>query len=262
MRKFMISALALVAASVQVANVQAADVVQTYDPPVAAPVSINPTFGWDGFYFGAQAGGAWTKTDTSLNANVAGVGAGSLGFSLKADGFVGGLYTGYNFALDNDVVLGLETDFVWGNVDKRYNMSFNIDPALDVVGYFGVKQKWAGATRLRAGFAMDRFLPYVAAGVAYAKAEGRLVAWGQDPATGAVIAGSEVSDKDHATFTGWTLGIGGDYAMTDNVLLRAEYRYSDYGDKTYSEDLGGGNSASIKFKHKAHDLRVGVAYKF
>jgi len=261
MKKYtlMVSAIALVAACVQAANVQAADVVQNYDPPVAAPVSIAPTFSWDGFYVGAQAGGSWTKTNTLLILDdVFGLNE-RLGFAAKADGFVGGLYAGYNFDLVHDYVLGLETDFVWGDVDKRYDMRLNVLPMADMVGYVGVKQKWAGATRIRAGYAMDRFLPYVAAGVAYTKVEGRIGVWGEDPATGAVIAGPE-EGKDHTTFTGWTLGVGGDYAMTDNVLLRAEYRYSDYGSKTYSDDDDLG--VSLKFKHKAHDLRVGVAYKF
>jgi len=147
-------------------------------------------------------------------------------------------------------------------------MTVNIDPTLDIVGRIGVKQKWAGATRVRAGYAMDRFLPYVAAGVAYTKLEGSINGWGEDPATGGKIADSDVSGKDHETFTGWILGVGADYAMTDNVLLRAEYRYSDYGDKTYTYNLAGipgiddTDSAGYKISHKAHDLRVGIAYKF
>jgi len=264
--KFMKKYLLTVSAVVLLASGQsyAADVVQTYDAPEVAPVAVAPAFSWDGGYIGVQAGGSWGDTDASLNYHPSGGSTTRLyGLSLDPDGFVGGLYAGYNFAFANNVVLSLETDFVWGNVDDNTgNQTVNIDPTLDIVGRIGAKQKWAGATRVRAGYAMDRFLPYVAAGVAYTQLEGRIDAWGQDPATGAKIAGSDFSGKAHETFTGWTLGVGADYAMTDNILLRAEYRYSDYGKKTWRQDIGGGDSASLRIDHTAHDLRLGVAYKF
>ncbi|WP_208442595.1 outer membrane protein, partial [Bartonella raoultii] len=52
-----------------------------------------------------------------------------------------------------------------------------------------------------------------------------------------------------------TLGAGVDFAMTDNVLLRAEYRYSDYGKKKYFKD-------TAELQYRTNDFRVGVAYKF
>jgi len=260
MKKYLltVSVVALIAG-----QAQAADVVQTYDEPEVASVG-SQTFSWEGFYLGAQAGGSWGNTDASLDYHPSGGATERLyGLSLDPDGFVGGFYAGYNFDIGNDLILGLETDFVWGNVeDNTGYQTVNIDPSLDVVGRIGVKQKWAGATRVRAGYAMDRFLPYVAAGVAYTKLEGRINGWGEDPATGNKIADSDVFGKDHETFTGWTLGAGADYAMTDNVLLRLEYRYADYGKKTWREDIGGGDAASLRIDHTAHDLRVGIAYKF
>ncbi|WP_365938639.1 hypothetical protein [Mesorhizobium sp.] len=44
-----------------------------------------------------------------------------------------------------------------------------------------------------------------------------------------------------------------DYAMTDNLLLRAEYRYTDFG----TESLPNGN-----VDLKINEVRFGIAYKF
>ena len=61
--------------------------------------------------------------------------------------------------------------------------------------------------------------------------------------------------------TGWTAGAGVDYAATDNVIVRLEYRYTDYGRKDFTADLDGLElGASNKFK--TNEIRLGVAYKF
>jgi len=259
----------------------AADVVQTYEAPEVAPVTtVAPAFGWDGFYVGGQIGGSWGSSDIDSRYRAA---AGSgftsgrlLSWSPDPDGFVGGLYAGYNFDLGNDIVVGLETDFVWGDVDDRTGYR-TMDISFAGIGAgnntydtltarAGVEQKWAGATRVRAGYAMDRFLPYVAAGVAY----GKVKAFGNGvvfDSTGSLLPNQLFSVSHSDTMTGWTLGAGLDYAATDNVLVRFEYRYADYGDASYSYDFGTiGTTAvgDVKFEldHKTSDVRVGVAYKF
>jgi outer membrane immunogenic protein len=61
--------------------------------------------------------------------------------------------------------------------------------------------------------------------------------------------------------TGWTVGAGVDYAFTDNIIFRAEYRYSDFGSTTQQPFLPlFPNEQEIEFK--SHDVRLGLAYKF
>lgn len=48
-----------------------------------------------------------------------------------------------------------------------------------------------------------------------------------------------------------------DYAVTDNLVLRYEYRYSDYGTK--KEDI---EDNKIERKYSSNNLRLGLAYKF
>jgi outer membrane immunogenic protein len=40
--------------------------------------------------------------------------------------------------------------------------------------------------------------------------------------------------------TGWTAGGGGEIALTDQFFIRAEYRYSDYGQRLRGQQLVGG----------------------
>ncbi|ATO56854.1 outer membrane protein [Bartonella sp. 1-1C] len=126
-----------------------------------------------------------------------------------------------------------------------------------------LKAKWAGATRVRIGFAADRIMPYVAGGVAYTQLQDTfttLTGIQKIPVQKADGKDEETSGKSNTvdeskTMIGYTLAAGVDFAMTDNVLLRAEYRYSDFGKKKLHND-------KFEVNYKANDFRVGVAYKF
>jgi outer membrane immunogenic protein len=113
-------------------------------------------------------------------------------------------------------VVGIETDFNWSDVDDKVTLG----------GIARIKQetKWEGATRGRIGYAFDHFLIYGAAGVAYAKREFSVSALG-------------TSFSDKKTAVGWTVGGGVEAAVTDNVIVRVDYRYTDYGKDTFV--LGG-----------------------
>jgi len=230
MKKYLLaaSAAALVAAS----GAQAADVV-TYQAPAAVSA---PAFSWQGFYVGGQIGGSWGDTDVKTRGIV------NTKRSVDPDGFIGGLYAGYNFDAGNNIILGLETDFIWGDLSETKR-------GTDYRAH--LKQEWQGATRVRAGYAMDRFLPYIAAGVAYGKVKSSL--------SSVTVANSRWSDDD--TFTGWTIGAGLDYAVTNNILVRLEYRYTDLGDKSY-RPAAAFAADRVKVDYKSNDFRVGVAYKF
>ncbi|MCK1975216.1 outer membrane beta-barrel protein, partial [Bacillus safensis] len=79
----------------------------------------------------------------------------------------------------------------------------------------------------RVGYAVDRFMPYLAGGVAF----------GNIKNSGSIDNIGSFSESK--TLTGWTAGAGVDYAATDNLIVRLEYRYTDYGDKDI--DFGGLN---------------------
>lgn len=74
---------------------------------------------------------------------------------------------------------------------------------------------WTGSLRSRLGYAFEHALVYVMAG--WAGTRGYV----DVPGLG----------KEKKTLSGYTIGAGLDYAFTDKMFGRIEYRYSDYRDK-------------------------------
>ncbi|EJF87451.1 hypothetical protein ME1_01053 [Bartonella vinsonii subsp. arupensis OK-94-513] len=267
------SVIAMAAASAA----QAADVIIPHE---AAPVIAVPAFSWTGFYIGGQVGSFSSKVEITepsknkLNKDL----------TPKPSGFMGGIYAGSNFDIGNGLILGVETDAVWADreetkerfshvlqenelndfKDDLTELKASVATGKTIGGIKAgdkrtdsstLKEKWSGATRVRIGFAAaDRIMPYVAGGIAYAQMQGTYTIKATEAAGNAEIASAKFFDATK-TFVGYTLGGGVDIAMTDNVLLRAEYRYSDYGKKQFDRDTD-------EFSYKTNDFRVGVAYKF
>ncbi|WP_375624595.1 MULTISPECIES: porin [unclassified Bartonella] len=268
------SVIAMAAASAA----QAADVII---PRETAPAVIAaPSFSWTGFYIGGQVGNFSGKVDVYDSETKKKIT--DKDWTPKPSGFMGGIYVGSNVDLGNGLILGVETDAVWADREDSQALSevigaegleafkdeltaakatpapgkaiANIAATDKRIDSTSIKEKWSGATRVRVGFAaVDRILPYFAGGIAYTQLQvvDSLKAEGAD---GAEIASAKVFDASK-TMVGFTVGGGVDFAMTDNVLLRAEYRYSDFGKKAFVKD---GN----KVAYKTNDFRVGVAYKF
>ncbi|CAK00751.1 outer membrane protein [Bartonella tribocorum] len=115
------------------------------------------------------------------------------------------------------------------------------------------KQNWGGATRVRIGFAADRFMPYLAGGIAYGQFQDTISISVKDE-EGTVVSSKNLTDETK-TMIGYTLGGGVDFSVLDNVIVRAEYRYSDFGKKKFSKE-------KLEVNYKTNDFRVGVAYKF
>ena len=218
------STVALVAAT----GAKAADAVIEQEP---APIVIAPpSFTWNGAYIGGQIGYGWGKSN--FDGDIYSYG------DIKPDGFLGGLYAGYNFDLGNSIVLGIDGDVTYNDVSEGIDI-YDGDLA---VGDFETKLRWSGAVRARVGYAVDRFLPYIAGGVAF----------GSIKNSGSIDNVGSFSESK--TLTGWTVGAGMDNAATDNLIVRLEYRYTDYGDKDF--DFAGLN---VNQDFKTNEVRLGVA---
>lgn len=58
------------------------------------------------------------------------------------------------------------------------------------------------------------------------------------------------------------IGTGLEYAATDKLILRAEYCYTDNGNKSYHNSPSPIADVIGHFKLNAHDERIGLTYKF
>ena len=200
---------------------QAADVVS--DIPVAPVAPIDapaPIHIWSGPYAGAFVGYNMRNFDQSGGAK------------FDGDGFVGGVYTGYNLQADK-LVYGLEADIGGAGFTAD-----GFSPATG--GGIAGDSNLFGSLRARIGYDVDPFLLFATGGVAAARSE---------------LSANGFSDsKDNV---GYTVGAGVEAKITDDISTRLEYRYSDFGSKTY--DLG---NTSISSGFDEHSIRAGVALKF
>lgn len=192
---------------------QAADAVAEQSPSPAA--LEESAINWTGAYLGIQGGGAWATGEFS------GFGLSS---SEDANGGVFGAFAGYNYQFDNNLVLGIEGDVEYNwNEKEIFGAEFGTD--------------WAGSVRGKVGYAFDHALLYVTAG--WAATQGYV----DVPGLG----------KDEATFSGYTVGAGLDYAFSNNVFSRVEYRYNDFGDKDLQD---------VNVDVDQHTVKVGLGVKF
>lgn len=239
-------------------------------PLASAPARADePAKLWNGFYFGLSGGyggNAWADRD--LEARLAPPLFTTVSWShgaARAAGFMAGGQLGYNWRFDNQVVIGVESDAQWSDVGRAAH-GVTGQPGAFSVGSRWARLDWFGATRLRAGYAVGRLLPYLTAGVAYGDisvgAEGVAV----DPALGVMrIAHNSQSQ----TRLGWTLGAGAEYALARNLSAKTEYLYTEFGGlgaPTTALYLAPtpsvGSGASSVGRLGLHMVRAGLNYNF
>ncbi|WP_273720484.1 MULTISPECIES: outer membrane protein [unclassified Bartonella] len=263
--------------------VQAADIRIPEQPASVVPIIAAPSFSWTGFYLGGQIGNFSSKT----RANYLRDEKTGQWFPIdkeylpKLSGFIGGIYAGSNIDVDNGFIVGIDTDIMWVNKkdtkevgspkgSQTEEAAQSSEKSMRAKGsredpsppppetsseiiYHTLKQKWTGATRVRFGVSIDRFMPYVAGGIAYTQL--RSIFSKDSDIEKRAINLSDWLEDEKKTMIGYTLGGGVDFAMTDNIVMRAEYRYSDFGKKKFVHD-------KVEMRYKTNDFRVGVAYKF
>ena len=185
------------------------------EPPAPAPVAELPVASWAGPYAGISAGYGF-----SGHAKVHDGGP-----DIKTKGFVGGVFGGYQWQQEN---------FVYGaEADLGYNGVKGDSGGVDSKGGF------EGSLRARLGYAVTPEILLYGTG-------------------GGALKNQKISvpgDSDSNTMLGWTAGVGTDIKITDNVFGRVEYRYTDFGSKSF-------DSVGTKVKESDNRVTFGVGMKF
>ncbi|BCP52799.1 porin [Kaistia sp. 32K] len=217
---------------------QAADL--TAAPPEPVPA---PAFSWTGLYLGGHAGYGWGDFTSDPTDAYGG---------LKPDGFFGGGQVGYNYQFDNRLVLGVEADVSFGSLKDDIDTVIGDPSEAAVEIAYSTKIDTFGTVRGRLGYAADRFLPYVTGGLAWARAD--LAFSNTITVDGQQLVHNAASNKQ--TYTGWTIGAGVEYAVTNNITAKLDYLYADLGSRDF--DLGTPVQADLKVQ----TVQVGLNYKF
>jgi outer membrane immunogenic protein len=244
----------------------AADLPSRAPPPVYLPPP--PIFTWTGFYIGGQVGGAWgtgsghltafdpvtnTFVDTSLGGgNPSGViGGGHVGFNYQ--------FPGWSLFSSSGIVIGVE-----GTVDGS-SLSKTTVVALPG-GVFGASGTLTarssldiqGSVRGRLGVAWDRVLIYGTGGVAFGGINTDFELSGVGAAGVPFFATTSRSNSR----TGWTVGGGIEYAVTNNWSIGAEYRFTDFGTISREAVLPGGGFFNGRRRLEENQVQGRITYKF
>jgi outer membrane immunogenic protein len=233
-----ITIFAMSAASAFAADMPAR--VYTKAPPIAPVVMYN----WTGCYIGGNGGGLWAQKSWSAAST------GAARANQDVDGGMGGIQVGCNYQTSN-WVFGIQGDYDW--VSAKASSADLLSPAVltDQSNIRGL-----GSVTGRAGYAWNNFLGYVRGGGA----------WEQDRYSTTLLSLTLTGGGPFATASetrpGWTIGVGGEYAFTQNLTGFVEYDYYDFGTRTntFTSVLSTSNLVNIR-EHK-DIVKAGLNWKF
>ena len=218
-RSALLSGVAVIALAAGVSAANAADMVGKARPVMTAAAPVP--FSWTGWYIGGHLGLGSTGFASTISQPELG--------TRHGRGAVGGLQLGYNYQTGN-IVWGIEGDISAAGLSKSISdNSFTNDLLASIRG--------------RLGFAFDRVLVYGTGGAGYVHGK---------------VFSSGLGTGSPTKYGEWKPVVGGgvEYAMTNNLLLRAE-ALGYLGSRSIGGEDSGGN--------KLRDTwvgRIGVSYKF
>lgn len=240
--------LALAAMAVG-APVYAADlpVAPAYTPAAPASPAI---YNWTGFYLGGNVGAGLlhdsaTQTTTATAVTLPG------SINVSPVGLVGGAQAGVDYQFSS-VVVGAQASWSSSNINGNTVVNATTVPAGGQERLTAAPSWFASATG-RIGYAANTLLFYVKGGGAWMHIEHvqDILVLG-----GAVGNSQAISD----TRTGFTAGVGLEYALTQNLSALFEYDFYDFGTRTENFSTVTGTPLSIR--SDLHTLTVGLNYRF
>ena len=140
-------------------------------------------------------------------------------------------------------MIGVQSDYAWTSAEASH-VSL-LDPSLTIQTRI---ESLASVTG-RLGYAWDRFLGYVKGGAAWERNNFNVF----NNVTLATLAVS--GDRRR---TGWTVGVGGEYAFADYLSGFVEYNYYDFG----SRDITFSNGGILDINATKNVVKAGLNFRF
>ncbi len=224
----------------------AADLALKYRRPPPPPIA---PFSWTGLYFGTNGGWGWGRLNTSNQDDDT--------FALNTSGGIVGGTVGFNYQW-TWFVFGFEGDLDWSGM-RWSETSPVVEGAFLGVAPTGTvtstyKNNVLSTFAARFGVASDHTLFFAKFGGAWTREQFDFN--GSDPALG-VVTGSNSFSR-----LGWMVGAGVEYAITNNLTLKAEYNYINFGSQsdtlTVTSSVFGSETATINSKLTMNVVKVGV----
>jgi outer membrane immunogenic protein len=210
---------------------------QAADVPVLPPVVVEPEpdmFDWSGFYIGAHGGGAWSNSTVTLTDPAGVVIVTPDGDAINDFDQAGGVIGAQAGVLmqTGQFVLGVEGDVQWAGLGADFEPFTSGFPVDD----FQVSIDGMASIRGKLGFAVDKVLIYATAGLAV----GSVSTQYRTPAGG--VDAFNYSELQ----VGYTVGAGAAFAVTDNISLFGEYRFTDLGESSGDALIGPAGTSTTR----------------
>jgi high affinity Mn2+ porin len=191
---------------------------------------------WTGFYIGGHVGNGYGTFGPGTH------GVLNYGVLLPASitGLSGGFQGGYRHQFPNHVVLGAEGDVTFpdaADMTKTRPAPFNT--TFDVFG----------SARLSAGYSLDAWLPFVTAGLAWARTH---VTVNEGDGLTPLV------ERPHIHL-GWTAGAGVELAIAGPWSARLQYDYVDLATRNFTAETAPGGRINVT--PRFHEVKAGLNYK-
>lgn len=173
------------------------------DPAPAYPVrsfNLPPIYDWTGFYVGLSGGATWGRTKWESDPDV------TQGTVTGSSGLIGGTI-GYNAQNLGPFIVSEEFDFSW----RKFNFTI---PAATCMPNCNLQSNWVSTARLRFGYAIDRFMPYVTGGLSMSDFNSS-------------AAGAPFGPANNVTFN-WVAGGGVEFIIDGPWSGKVEYLYANH----------------------------------
>jgi outer membrane immunogenic protein len=250
-----VAALA-VATIAQLAPVQAADmaVPGSYYPAISPPPPA--IYDWTGIYIGGHVGGGILtdsvsqSTVTTTTQNIASSG------DLRPSGVLGGAQLGANYEFVPWVV-GIEGSWTDSSISGSTLLSCPscVNPTASTTVLtpqerFTSQALWFAALTGRVGYAANDWLFYAKAGGAWMHVD-----YTEDLLANSGATANTQSLTDNRT--GFTVGLGIEFGLTENLSGKIEYNFYDFGSRNYNFLF-----TPMAVRSDLNTLTAGLNYRF
>lgn len=181
-------------------------------------VFASPVSSWGGFYAGVNGGYGASEHKNGIQSPVA--------FNFQRSGFLGGLQAGYALQ-SGPIVYGVEADYqlasLTGDARRSFRWPLGDEIYADTFAKWDSKISALATVRGRLGYAFDHVLIYGTGGFAKVRSATSV-------AMTAVVGERTIIDAYTLKqwSNGWTLGVGSEYRLSDNVSIKLEYLFTRF----------------------------------
>lgn len=197
--------------------------------PAAQAADLPLDSPWEGFYAGVHGEYLWGEPTVDALVPFA---------DGDFDGFAGGVTGGYNHVIDQ-ILIGIEADLALSEADGVANATTSGEG-------LSVDLEWLSTIRGRAGFVHENLLLFVTGGLAMGRLEADYFGFGP------------MSTALDETAVGYTIGAGAEWAVTENVTIKAEYLYIDLANEALDVQIAGYQGVGLETSL----VRFGVNWQF